>query len=260
MKNVFASLRRRTFGALLPILLRPQTREQLTRLGSAYGGWTLPTGRLRSDSVCYSFGAGEDLTFDLELARLCGCTVHLFDPTPRARTHFEQLREAAKLGALPLDAKFVAYRPELLSAVEKLIFHPVGIWNENTTLEFYGPEDPQHVSHSIVNLQRTRPGFKAEVRTLDSIMEHLGHSAVDLMKADVEGAEFEVLEYLVEHHIFPDIMAIEFDAVAHGGALELRSLIELSRDFRTHDYQLAHIESWNYLFLRGSEIGEVRPF
>src|SRR5215217_3108537 len=54
---------------------RTGRRDDLRRLGSRYGGWTIPTSLLSSDSICYSAGVGEDVTFDLALIERLGCDV-----------------------------------------------------------------------------------------------------------------------------------------------------------------------------------------
>ena len=61
-----------------------QPELELQRIGSEYGGWIVPTALLREDWICYCGGVGEDITFDLGLIERYGCTVHAFDPTPRA--------------------------------------------------------------------------------------------------------------------------------------------------------------------------------
>ena len=45
-------------------------------------------------------------------------------------------------------------------------FMPVGLWSEDTVLRFFAPRDPAHVSHSVVNLQRTEDYFEAPVRSI----------------------------------------------------------------------------------------------
>ena len=54
------------------------------RLGSKYCGWEVAVEKITKDSVCYSFGVGEDVSFDLELINRFGVVVHAFDPTPRS--------------------------------------------------------------------------------------------------------------------------------------------------------------------------------
>lgn len=59
----------------------------LRRLGTEYGGWWfVRTPSLRGGSVI-SAGAGEDISFDVGLAREHGATVTVVDPTPRAVVH-----------------------------------------------------------------------------------------------------------------------------------------------------------------------------
>ena len=65
-------------------------------LGSRYGGWTLPENALSSESRVYLFGAGEDISFDIALIRHFGAEVHVFDPTPRAKTHVDGLIAATR--------------------------------------------------------------------------------------------------------------------------------------------------------------------
>ena len=136
----------------------------------------MPTRLIGSTWRCYCAGVGEDVTFDLGLIERFGCAVVAFDPTPRAVAHAE-----------PIAAREPRFR-----------FLPVGLWSEDTTLRFYRPADPSHVSHSAVNLQRTNEWFEAPVQRLDSLMAELGDSSIDLLKLDIEGAEFGVVREIVE--------------------------------------------------------------
>src|SRR5262245_47478917 len=63
----------------------------LIRLGTRYGGWTIPDRVLGADSICYCVGVGEDISFDLDLVRRYGSTVYAFDPTPRAIAFVDRL-------------------------------------------------------------------------------------------------------------------------------------------------------------------------
>jgi FkbM family methyltransferase len=180
------SLRARLFWLLH--LRHPGRTSGLTRLGSHYGGWWVPADRLGPGTVAYCIGAGEDITFDLELLRR-GCTVRTADPTPRAIAH---------VASLAIDDP-------------NFSFHPVGIWNERTTLRFHAPRNPNHVSHSVVNLQGTTEYFEAEVVTLADMMASCGDDRIDLLKLDIEGAEQAVLDWLVASDLRPEILCVEFD-------------------------------------------------
>lgn len=192
------------------------------RLGSAYGGWTVPVDLIKSDWICYSGGVGEDVTFDLEVIRRFGCTVIACDPTPRAKVHVA--RNAARQ--------------------EKFRFLPVGLWSGDAELRFYAPRDPSHVSHSIVNLQGTSDYFVARCRSLAAVMKELGHDRIDLLKLDIEGAQHEVLRAALRDGIRPKVICVEFDQPD----TVLRMYGSYAR-LRRAGYRLAVLDGWNLTFL-----------
>lgn len=171
------------------IVQRPDTVE----LGSKYGSWAVPATLLAKDSVVYCVGCGEDITFDLALIETFGCEVYAFDPTPRAITH---IKTAA------------ANEP-------RYHFNPIGIWHRDELIRFYAPRDVHHVSHSIVNLQKTEEYFEAPVRRLAQVLADNGHAKLDLLKLDIEGAEYDVLASCLRDGIFPRVLCVEFDEYFH---------------------------------------------
>ena len=42
-------------------------------------------------------------------------------------------------------------------------------------------------------------------------MNEYGHSKIDLLKLDIEGAEIEVLQQMLDDKIFPGYVLVEFD-------------------------------------------------
>jgi FkbM family methyltransferase len=162
--------------------------DGLVRLGTGYGGYVVPADLIGPDSVCYCAGLGEDVSFELELIRRRGCTVHAFDPTPKS----------------------IAYMTPLAEAHPQLRFQPFGLWGSDSTQRFYEPRDASHVSHSIGNLQRTSDFILVECRSVPSLMAELGHDRLDLLKLDIEGAEYSVLDSLVEADIHPTVLCVDF--------------------------------------------------
>ena len=257
MQSIFRRIRTRFLKWTERTLDIPVESEvPVERLGTPYGGWLIPRDMLSPGSVCYLVGAGEDISFDLEVAATYGCQVHIFDPTPRAVTHFEALLDHLKRGEpAPCSTSptgfYPAYPPEL---AKKLHFHPVGIWNEDATLRFFAPRNEAYVSHSIVNIQHSERSIEVPVRRLSGLMREMGHRRLDLLKLDIEGAEYQVIESLLADKTEVDILCIEFDesAANHLDAKyldriesSLRSLLAagfrvVAKEKSCHNYTLLH--------------------
>jgi FkbM family methyltransferase len=181
------------------------------KLGTRYGGWTVPVQLLNEGSICYCFGAGEDISFDVALIKRFGCQVYTFDPTPRSIEHVALLFEHTQQNR----PTAVNNNPDVLYDVtqedlKKLHFYDFGIWSENAIIKFYAPRNSEHVSHSILNLQQTSDYFEAQCFTLQWVMNTLGHNQLDLAKFDIEGAEYAVLGSIVKNGIRPRILCVEF--------------------------------------------------
>jgi FkbM family methyltransferase len=88
-------------------------------------------------------------------------------------------------------------------------FLPFGIWSEDTTLRFFAPAEDEHASWSALNLQHTDRYVEAPVRSLRSVMAELGHDRIDLLKLDVEGAEYPVVHQLLDERIPVRVLCLE---------------------------------------------------
>lgn len=214
--------RLKTLAATLPTLLRPRQREDMERLGDGLCGWWVPASLLGPDSVCYLAGAGEDITFDIALMRRFGCEVVSLDPTPRAIEHVRK------------HAPAQGYH-----------FRPVGLGGKDRVERFYAPANPDHVSHSIANLQDTPDYFEGQLRTPQSVMSQMGHNRIDLLKMDIEGAEYEVFDFLLESALRPTVICVEFDQPA-----PVRRTLEYVSRLRRAGYEPVKVEVFNVTFVR----------
>ena len=65
------------------IIISPQIKIDSKWYGTKHAGFFVYTKFLNSDSVLYSFGVGEDISFDEELISEFNCIIYAFDPTPK---------------------------------------------------------------------------------------------------------------------------------------------------------------------------------
>lgn len=180
---------RRSFRALLrqDLWQGVQIKREKLSLGNDRASWCVCPGGLSTSSVIYSFGVGEEVSFELELIRRFGLCVHAFDPTPRS---IEWLRSQRLPG--------------------QLLFHPYGVADFDGLARFLPPADPAHVSHTLLVRETPWPAIEVPVLRLATIMKQLGHKRIDLLKMDIEGAEYAVLDDLLASGILLNQLLIEF--------------------------------------------------
>jgi len=167
-----------------------QTRQVITdtlTLGGRDANWTICPSRLSPSSSVYCLGVGEDISFDLELIARFGVTVHAFDPTPRSIEWVQ---------AQSLPGEFV--------------FHRYGVGAADGWYRFLPPRDPSHVSYSLVDRKTPGPAIELPVRRLGTILRALEHQKIDLLKMDIEGAEYRVIGDLLDAQIFVGQLLVEF--------------------------------------------------
>lgn len=186
-------------------------------IGTNYGSHTVLIGALNERSVVYSFGIGEDISFDIGIAERYGCEVHAFDPTPRSRSW------ARRHIRHPL-----------------IWFHPVGVAARDGTVDFAAPANVRHVSFSRADTTRDdQDTVRLQVRSLPSIMRDLEHNRIDLLKMDIEGFEYEVLEAMQATDIRPRQIAVEFHHGMYGYTTDATN--RAVRALRDAGYGLFHV-------------------
>jgi FkbM family methyltransferase len=198
--------------------------QRLIRLGTDYGGWIIPDAMQRS-AICYSAGIGEDASFDISVMERYGCSVYAFDPTPRA----------------------IEYAHEVAKRYPQFCFRPWGLWSRDETRKFFAPENPAHVSHSITNLRGTFDYFEAQCFCISTIMSGFGHTRIDLLKMDIEGAEYDVIASLLGSNLRPLILCIDFDQ-----PMPLGATVRAVTDLKAVGYAVVAMEAWNLTLVHSS--------
>ena len=190
-------------------------KSTLKRYGTQYGGKFVDVSKINNSSIVYSFGLGDDITFDLELIENFGCNIYGFDPTPRSMKYI-------------LDT----YLPK------EFTFLPLGLDGVNKLLTFRKPPRDDYMSYTP---DKEHTDLTALVLDLSTIMKLYNHTHIDILKMDIEGSEYNVIENLLKNKIYPDQILVEF----HDPNLDKKYISMLQKE-----YSLANVDGREFVFLK----------
>ena len=128
---------------------------------------------ITKDSIVYSFGIGEDISFDLAIIEKHNCKVFGFDPTPKSINWIKKQ-----------------------SISPNFTFFDYGIADKSEAIDFYLPKNPAYVSGSFIKHKNINDQEKVlvQMKTLEDITLDFGHKRIDVLKMDIEGAEYQVID------------------------------------------------------------------
>ena len=223
---------RRFIGCLLghDVYIRPTLNVVTERHGSEYGGWTILKDSLTSRATVISAGLGHDITFDRSIIEKYGCQIHGFDPDPRA----------------------FAYHAEV-DLPGGLIWTRAGIGAKAGKLKFYRPSNANWISGTFVSgaIAHCSDFDMVEVLDVASVLNSFP-CGVDLFKMDVEGAEYEIVERLINSGVISRIrqLLVEFHHGKRFRGRETRRAVNL---ILAQSFELFHVSEL------GCEFAFCRP-
>jgi len=124
------------------------------------------------------------MSFELELAKTTGKPVLVFDPSPT--------------GIATVAA----------SDTRNLRFFPIGIAATTGRVEFSLPKDPGGGSYSVPREGIEKISF--ECWNLAYIMSRNGDTSIDLLKMDIEGFEYDIIDQFIEQRVPIRQLCVEF--------------------------------------------------
>ena len=199
------------------VLYRYDVHPQKVTLGTVYGGWTIAPKVLSPEGIMYSFGVGTDISFDEAMIRLFQLQVHGFDPSP----HIISWIRTYKLPS-------------------KYIFHPYGLAAIDGSIPFFSPErtggmySARSEHAGVGSIEKQLP-----VRKLESIVTELNTKCLEVLKVDIEGAEYGLLPSIIDCQVPIKQLLIEFH---HRIGIEsLQTTINAVNQLRKHGYLLFHV-------------------
>lgn len=178
---------------------------------------------LGAGSVVYSFGVGEDATWDVAMIDRFGLTVHAFDPTPGSIAWVESQD-------LP----------------EQFTFSPIGIAAQDGTMSMYAPRSDRTVNYSPIDRggkASRKERVDLPVKRLATIAAELGHDHIDLLKLDIEGGEYEVLPDILASGVPIGQILVEFHD--NYGTTSLRDTRKALAGLHAGGYRIFHIGRGN---------------
>jgi FkbM family methyltransferase len=201
----------------------------LETLGNRATGcaWTFHPESLNGSSIIYAGGVGKDITFERDLVEQYGCAVVLLDPSPTGRETMAQ--------------------PE--NQIPEFKFVPIALARHCGEVILAPPGNPKEGSW-FANTNYS-VGIKVPCMNLQALMDVNGHTRIDLLKLDIEGSEYEVIDGFLRADIPVGQLCVEFH---HG----MRTLPDVRRNqtiramfkLAMHGYKLVHVDGSNHTFLK----------
>lgn len=173
------------------ILIWPQIKLDTTWFGNKHAGFYVNTKSLNSKSIIYSFGVGEDISFDEKLINEYNCYIYAFDPTPKTKD-------------------FILSK----NVSTNFIFKEYGLNSHDGEIPFYLPLNPDHVSCSTSKVwgdnNKEIESIIVPMKKFSTIISELGHKKIEILKLDIEGSEYDVLDDILNSNVEINQILIEF--------------------------------------------------
>ena len=173
------------------------------RVGDEHSGWVMNVSPL--PVVAYCAGVGKGISFELELAKMTSQPILLFDPSPTG------IDTIARISA---------------GDTQNFKFFPVGLAAHTGVIQFSVPVNPDEGSYSVVQNGVNVVSF--ECYDLPTIMRKNGDSSIDLLKMDIEGFEFDIVNQILDQNIPVRQLCVEFHRWLRPGAT-LKTIARLYR-------------------------------
>lgn len=185
-------------------------------VGNEDSGWVMMT--TPQPLVIYCAGVGQGISFELELAKIAKKPVLVFDPSPTG------VATMAKCDMRNLE------------------FFPVGLAADTGVIEFSLPKDPGEGSYSLPQDGVDKISF--ECWSLDTIMKKNADSYIDLLKMDIEGFEYDIIDRFLDESIPVRQLCVEF----HPWIRPNRTLKTITKLYKA-GYRIIHKRRGDYTFL-----------
>lgn len=159
-------------------------------IGSQYGGFYIYPNYLSENSIVYSFGIGDDITFDIFLIKNYNCKIYAFDPTPKS----------------------INWINDNIISLPNFSFFDYGLNNISGFQNFFLPKNNKFISGSSIkqNNVNSNDVISVKMKTFKEISQIFSHKIIDILKMDIEGSEYDVIDDILNSNIIINQILVEF--------------------------------------------------
>jgi FkbM family methyltransferase len=210
--------------------------SKLTRVGSTTGSWMYDPSHLNEKSIVYSVGLGLDTSWDEAIMDRHNLQVWGFDPTPKAVAYVQSRKE--------LQIPNFHLVPEALSSKQRRAI-------------FTLPANPDHVNMREGAYSNLGERIEVPTNTLENWMKTNGHSHLDILKMDIEGSEYNVVEDWLARDFFPfDQFLVRWHFRVHKNK---QRHFRLLSDLKSRGWSIAYnsANGQEMTFLRASQVADA---
>jgi FkbM family methyltransferase len=192
-------------------------------LGTAGDNWTIVDNGMMQ--TIYSGGVGQDISFELDLVKNFNSNVYLFDPSPTGKLTIEKF-----------------------ASMKNFKFSDYGLSKNDGYEKFYTPKDMLEGSFTIDPSAGSVEFTQFRVRRLSNLVKENNHFSIDVLKLDIEGSEYCVLDDILESDVVCRQICVEFHHFFKNGS-RLRTLSTIFKLY-LNGYIIVHKTGSDYTFLK----------
>jgi len=201
----------------------PRFKKDIELPTQSYPGWVIVPEVINADDVVYSVGICNDIAFELGIIEQHYVQLFAFDPTPYSVNWIEQQ-------ALPSQFHFYPWA----AAGNNGSFYLYPRINKRGKVS-----EAMYTFHS--NKEQRDDGVRVDAYNIESMAKKLGHKNIDLLKMDIEGAEYEVFENLLSSTLRPKQILVEFHHRFKG--IGTTKTVNAVNALHENGYLIAHISA-----------------
>jgi FkbM family methyltransferase len=204
-------------------------RVQVRRLGKQ-AGWHILPNLVGPEAFVVCGGAGNDISFELELMSMVKCKMVLLDPSPTGR----KTVVAAKI---PPD----------------FVFEQFALTDHTGTAHLAEPREAEEGSWRI---SKDGKGTQMNATNLSEVMTRHGAERIDLLKIDIEGFEYPVLRDVITRKLPVSQICVEIHQGREFGTTRADRWCLIFQLMRA-GFRLVHHECFDHTFVHRTALVSI---